>query len=122
MVKACKDGEEKIIRFGQQGVKGAGKNPKTAKEKARKRRITLAITHKTANPIRCQHVIGHIKGSGDRFIEKMLVFLSFLTFFTVAYLSGILFLVQAKLSVVVGVDVGIAAIDHLFNAGRIDPR
>ena len=34
VVKACKDGEEKIIRFGQQGVKGAGKNPKTAKEKA----------------------------------------------------------------------------------------
>ena len=25
VVKACKDGEEKIIRFGQQGVKGAGK-------------------------------------------------------------------------------------------------
>ena len=36
VVKACKDGKEKIIRFGQQGVKGAGKNPKTAKEKARK--------------------------------------------------------------------------------------
>ena len=36
IVKACKDGKEKIIRFGQQGVKGAGKNPKTAKEKARK--------------------------------------------------------------------------------------
>ena len=36
VVKACKDGEEKIIRFGQQGVKGAGKNPKTAKEKASK--------------------------------------------------------------------------------------
>jgi len=27
----------KTIRFGQQGVKGAGKNPKTAKEKARKK-------------------------------------------------------------------------------------
>ena len=27
----------KTIRFGQQGVKGAGKNPKTAKDKARKR-------------------------------------------------------------------------------------
>ena len=37
VVKACKDGKEKIIRFGQQGVKGAGKNPKTAKEKARKK-------------------------------------------------------------------------------------
>ena len=32
-----KGGKEKIIRFGQQGVKGAGKNPKTAKEKARKK-------------------------------------------------------------------------------------
>ena len=37
IVKACKDGKEKIIRFGQVGVKGAGKNPKTAEEKARKR-------------------------------------------------------------------------------------
>ena len=27
----------KTIRFGQQGVQGAGKNPKTAKEKARRR-------------------------------------------------------------------------------------
>lgn len=36
VVKACKDGEEKLIRFGQQGVKGAGKAPKTESEKARK--------------------------------------------------------------------------------------
>ena len=27
----------KLIRFGQQGVSGAGKNPKTEKEKARRR-------------------------------------------------------------------------------------
>jgi hypothetical protein len=27
----------KLIRFGQQGVSGAGKNPKSAKEKARKK-------------------------------------------------------------------------------------
>jgi len=27
----------KTIRFGQQGVKGAGKNPKSAKDKARKK-------------------------------------------------------------------------------------
>jgi hypothetical protein len=27
----------KLIRFGQQGVKGAGKNPTSAKDKARKR-------------------------------------------------------------------------------------
>ena len=34
----AKEGEKyKLIRFGQQGVKGAGKNPKTAKDKARKK-------------------------------------------------------------------------------------
>ena len=33
IVKACKDGKEKIIRFGQV----AGKKPKTAKEKARRK-------------------------------------------------------------------------------------
>lgn len=36
VVKACSDGKEKIIRIGQQGVKGAGKNPKTEKEKNRR--------------------------------------------------------------------------------------
>ena len=34
----AKEGDTiRLIRFGQQGVKGAGKNPKTAKEKARKK-------------------------------------------------------------------------------------
>jgi hypothetical protein len=34
----AKEGDkEKLIRFGQQGVKGAGKNPQTAKDKARKK-------------------------------------------------------------------------------------
>ena len=37
VVKACANGKEKIIRFGQQGVSGAGKSPKTAKDKARKK-------------------------------------------------------------------------------------
>jgi hypothetical protein len=37
VVKACANGKEKIIRFGQQGVSGAGKNPKSDKEKARKK-------------------------------------------------------------------------------------
>ena len=36
VVKACANGKEKIIRFGQQGVSGAGKSPKSAKDKARK--------------------------------------------------------------------------------------
>jgi len=33
--KGCENG--KVIRFGQQGVSGAGKNPKTAAEKARRK-------------------------------------------------------------------------------------
>lgn len=34
----AKEGSEvKLIRFGQQGVKGAGKSPKTAKDKARRK-------------------------------------------------------------------------------------
>ena len=37
VVKACANGKEKIIRFGQQGVSGAGKNPDTAKQKARRK-------------------------------------------------------------------------------------
>ena len=32
VVAKCDDGSIKTIRFGQQGVSGAGKNPKTAKE------------------------------------------------------------------------------------------
>jgi hypothetical protein len=37
VVKACANGKEKIIRFGQQGVSGAGANPSTAKDKARQK-------------------------------------------------------------------------------------
>ena len=34
----AKEGDKvRLVRFGQQGVKGAGKAPKTAKDKARKR-------------------------------------------------------------------------------------
>lgn len=37
-VVVAKSGDQvKTIRFGQQGVKGAGSNPTTAKEKARKK-------------------------------------------------------------------------------------
>ena len=37
-VVVAKEGDRvKTIRFGQQGVSGAGKNPKTAKEKARRK-------------------------------------------------------------------------------------
>lgn len=37
VVAKCSDGTIKTIRFGQQGVKGAGKNPRTAAEKARQK-------------------------------------------------------------------------------------
>jgi hypothetical protein len=38
-VVMAKEGETyKVIRFGQQGVEGAGSNPKTKEDKARKRR------------------------------------------------------------------------------------
>ena len=37
MVLAQQGHELKLIRFGQQGVRGAGKNPKTARDKARKK-------------------------------------------------------------------------------------
>ena len=37
VVLAQKGHEIKLIRFGQQGVKGAGKNPKSKKDKARKK-------------------------------------------------------------------------------------
>ena len=36
-VLAKEGGKVKLIRFGQQGVKGAGSNPKSAKEKARRK-------------------------------------------------------------------------------------
>ena len=44
VVKACESGKEKIIRFGQQGVKGAGKSPKTESEK--KRRASFKARHR----------------------------------------------------------------------------
>ena len=50
VVKACKDGKEKIIRFGQQGVKGAGKNPKSEKDKARKKSDSARHNAQDPNP------------------------------------------------------------------------
>jgi len=50
VVKACANGKEKIIRFGQQGVSGAGKNPKTAKDKARKKSYYARHNAQDANP------------------------------------------------------------------------
>ena len=50
MVLAKEGGKEKLIRFGQQGVKGAGKNPKTEKEKARKRSYYARHNAQDKNP------------------------------------------------------------------------
>ena len=50
VVKACEGGEEKIIRFGQQGVEGAGKNPTTAKDKARKKSYYARHNAQDSNP------------------------------------------------------------------------
>ena len=40
----------KTIRFGQQGVRGAGKNPKTAKDKARKKSYYARHNAQDAKP------------------------------------------------------------------------
>ena len=37
VVMASENGVTKVVRFGQQGVEGAGKNPKTAEDKARRK-------------------------------------------------------------------------------------
>lgn len=37
VVKACIGAKAKIVRFGQQGVQGAGKHPKTARQKQRRK-------------------------------------------------------------------------------------
>jgi len=50
VVKACEGGKEKIVRFGQQGVEGAGKNPKSAKDKARKKSYYARHNAQDPNP------------------------------------------------------------------------
>ena len=50
-VVVAKQGEKiKTIRFGQQGVRGAGKNPKSKKDKARKRSYYARHNAQDANP------------------------------------------------------------------------
>ena len=50
-VVVAKEGDKiKTIRFGQQGVSGAGKNPKTAKDKARKRSYYARHNAQDSNP------------------------------------------------------------------------
>jgi len=50
-VVVAKVGDEtKTIRFGQQGVKGAGKNPTTAKDKARRKSYYARHNAQDASP------------------------------------------------------------------------
>ena len=50
VVVAKSGGQVKTIRFGQQGVKGAGKNPKTAKDKARRKSYFSRHNAQDPNP------------------------------------------------------------------------
>jgi hypothetical protein len=50
MVLAAVGHEMKLIRFGQQGVKGAGKNPTSAKDKARKKSYYARHNAQDAKP------------------------------------------------------------------------
>ena len=50
VVLAKDGGKEKLIRFGQQGVKGAGKNPTSAKDKARKKSYYARHNAQDSNP------------------------------------------------------------------------
>ena len=45
VVKACKDGKEKIIRFGQQGAKTAGKPKAGESERMKKKRKSFKARH-----------------------------------------------------------------------------
>ncbi len=45
VVKACTDGKEKIIRFGQQGVKTAGKPKSGESSKQKARRASFKARH-----------------------------------------------------------------------------
>jgi hypothetical protein len=50
VVVAKKGGKTKTIRFGQQGVTGAGKNPKSLKDKARKKSYYARHNAQDSNP------------------------------------------------------------------------
>ena len=65
VVKACEDGKEKLIRFGQQGVKVLVKIQRLQKRKQERNHIMLDMMHKIKIQIRCQLDIGHIKLSGN---------------------------------------------------------
>ena len=45
VVKACSDGKEKIIRFGEQGAKTAGKPKKNESEEMKNKRASFKARH-----------------------------------------------------------------------------
>jgi len=49
VVKACEKGKEKIIRFGEQGAKTAGKPKKGESEAMKKKRKSFKARHKANN-------------------------------------------------------------------------
>ena len=51
VVAKCEDGSVKTIRFGQQGVSGAGKNPQSEKDKARLEAQLAEVTAELADYI-----------------------------------------------------------------------
>jgi hypothetical protein len=55
----------KTIRFGQQGVSGAGKSPKTEAQKARRKSFKARHAKNIAKGV-CQQLIGRMKVSGEK--------------------------------------------------------
>ena len=45
VVKACSDGKEKVIRFGQQGAETAGKPKENESERMKKKRASFKARH-----------------------------------------------------------------------------
>ena len=65
VVVAKKGTETKTIRFGQQGVSGAGKNPKSKKDKARKKSYYARHNAQDSSPDKLVLDIGVIKLNGN---------------------------------------------------------
>ena len=65
VVVAKSGGQVKTVRFGQQGVKGAGKNPKTAKEKARRKSYYARHNAQDSKPSKLSARYGHTKLNGN---------------------------------------------------------
>jgi hypothetical protein len=70
VVVAKSGGQTKTIRFGQQGVRGAGANPTSAKQKRVRNPTTPDTTLKTLNHLKCRLDIGRIKRNGDLWLNE----------------------------------------------------